>query len=371
VAPLAASVVATLAATVAVGVGVALARAERERRFSRTRLAAERQFALLPGELPADGLRRIALGQLDLAIELLGGANGAPPDEHAVHETRKALKRLRALVRLLERELGAEAFARENQALRDTGRRLAGARDAEVMVSTLEVLLARHPRKLGRRRSLVKLRRRLVAEREAATARTLGDAAMRAGVLEELWAIRGRVAAWRLGGAGGLQQVEPGIERLYRQGRRRYRRAANAKGDRGRALHEWRKRVKDLRYAAEMLDREDPAVRGKRRRGPAGGKAAKLIPELARDADRLGEALGEEHDLALLAERIRESSRRGAGPARLGRRSRRAVLKVIARRRRKLRARTLGEGARLYRRKPKRFVGRVRRAYERAAIIRR
>jgi CHAD domain-containing protein len=368
VAPLAASVAATLAATVAVGMGVALANAERERRSGRTRLAAERQFALLPGEPLRDGLRRIALGQLDLAIELLGGANGSAPDEKAVHETRKALKRLRALMRLLERELGEEAYAREDEALRATGRRLAGARDAEVMVSTLEALLERHPRKLGRRRGLVKLRARLVAEREAATARTLGDTAMRGEVLAELQAIRSRVAAWRLAGAGGMRLLEPGLARMYRQGRRRHRRAAAGRGDPGRALHEWRKRVKDLRYAAEMLDRQDPAARGKRRRDRARGRDAKLIAELARSADRLGEALGEEHDLAVLAERIREQSRGRAGGARLGRASRRAILKVIAGRRRALRARTLRDGARLYRQRPKRFVARVRRAYERASF---
>ena len=49
-----------------------------------------------------------------------------------MHETRKALKRLRALVRLLREELGEQAFERENAALRDVARRLAGARDAEV-----------------------------------------------------------------------------------------------------------------------------------------------------------------------------------------------------------------------------------------------
>src|SRR6478735_7296873 len=86
VAPLATGFAASFAATVAVGVGVAIARAEHERRAGMRRKAAERQFALLPGELPMHGLRRMALGQLDLAIELLGEG---PADERAVHETRK------------------------------------------------------------------------------------------------------------------------------------------------------------------------------------------------------------------------------------------------------------------------------------------
>ncbi|MCW3057232.1 MAG: domain containing protein, partial [Solirubrobacterales bacterium] len=153
-APLATSFAASVAASVAVGVGLALARAERERRADKRRDAAERQFALLPGELPVHGLRRMALGQLDLAIGLLGGGR---PDEKAVHEIRKALKRLRALVRLLRHELGEEAFARESAALRDAGRRLAGARDAEVLLDTLDSLLERHPGRLPRRPGVKRL----------------------------------------------------------------------------------------------------------------------------------------------------------------------------------------------------------------------
>jgi hypothetical protein len=75
-------------------------------------------------------------------------------------------------------------------------------------------------------------------------------------------------------------------------------------------MHMWRKRVKDLRYAAEMLDRFDPG----RGRGSAGRKRPRRWPkrrqrraeteairQTARRADELGELLGDEHDLVLLA----------------------------------------------------------------------
>src|SRR5450759_2199453 len=123
VAPLTATIAATLAASVVVGVKAALAKAERERR--RAQRARERQFALLPEERPAEGLRRIAVGQLDLALELLEGDGEMCPGQ-------------RALLRLLEDVIGERAYARESAAVRDAGRRLAGARDSEVIVSTLE-----------------------------------------------------------------------------------------------------------------------------------------------------------------------------------------------------------------------------------------
>ena len=378
-----ASVAATLAATVAVGVGVALAKAERDRRSARARTARARQFALLPGERPGEGLRRMALGQFDLAIELLEADWGGLLTEHAVHETRKSLKRLRALTRLLEDELGPRACARENALLRGAGMRLAGARDAEVIVDTLDRLCARHPRELGRRRSLPELRSALVAERTRETVSASKDTATRAEVLADLRAARAGLAEWTPSRRDGFKAIEPGLRRLYRQGRRRLRRAARRRGDTARAMHEWRKRVKDLRYAAEMLDRMDPAAQvnaGKRRRERSGRrKDAPPLRQLARWADEVGELLGEEHDLVLLAERVRAAGkRRGAGKRGgrassqhdrvvLDKKTRRTLLKLIARRRKRLRRMALREGKRLYRRRPGKFVRRVGEAYARQA----
>jgi CHAD domain-containing protein len=364
-----------MAATVAVGLGVALARAERDRRAARAQLARDRQFGLLAGERPADGLRRIALGQLDLAIELLAD-DCAMPAEKAVHEIRKALKRLRALLRLLEDELGEQACARENAVLREAARRVAGARDAEVIVNTLDEMIKRHPDELAHRRGVARLRARLLAEREEAALGALGDPATRAQVRGDLRAARDRVAGWRLSDRDGIQAVEPALKRLYRQGRRRHWRAARGKGGRARAMHEWRKRVKDLRYVAEMLERagaDDGAGTGRGKRGGQRGKRASARGEagylhrVARSADELGELLGDEHDLVLLAARVRRDVADDGGAAKGARRTRRILLKLLARRRKRLRKQALRDGRRLYELSPKKFVGRVRASYARTS----
>jgi hypothetical protein len=130
------------------------------------------------------------------------------------------------------------------------------------------------------------------------------------------------------------------------------------------AMHEWRKRVKDLRYAAEMLRRAErthaPALpgaagRAERRRRARARQQAKFLRCTARAADDLGEALGEDHDLAVLAQLVRAHGAKRAQP-RLRRRPRRGLLKAIARRRRKLRARALRDGRRLYAREPSKFL---------------
>ncbi len=334
VAPLAA----TVAATVALSVGVALAKAGREHHAERLRRR-DHRFALRRREPLHDGLQRVALGQIDLVLELADGreARAGGVDEKAVHETRKALKRLRALIRLLEKRLGPEAFEREDAALRGTAARLAEARDAEVLLATLDRLVKRNERKLSGRRGVLRLRRRLLAEQR----RTRVDELTRARLLVELRVMRARVVLWRLPERGGIELIEPGLKRCYGEGRKRYRRVARGKGEQVRAMHEWRKRVKDLRYAAELLGRRP----------------------LARRADELGELLGEDHDLALLAERVRVRPKRSAGEhARLPRKTRKLLLKLIARRRRELHRRALRDGKALYRRAPKRFLAQLRAA---------
>ena len=348
VAPLMASV----AASLAVGVGASMAsKLARERRSRR-----DRRLGLLRGESLGSGLQRMALGQLDLALTMLGDGERIP-DEKAVHETRKALKRLRALVRLLEPVLGEGAYERESAALRDAGRRLAGARDAEVMLATLEGLIRRHPRKLSGRGGVIRLRATLLTERDRARAETLGDPRTRNQVVAELRACRVRVASWQLPEHAELGLIEGVLLRLYRQGAKRKRSAERGKRGDTRAMHQWRKRVKDLRYVAEMLQ---PADRPKRSGAPKGKRArrryerarmaAKRLRRLERRAGKLGEVLGDDHDLAVLAQRIEGDGGRG----------RKRLLRLIAKRRAELRKQALREGERVYGRSPEKFISRVR-----------
>ena len=104
----------------------------------------QRRFRLGDRERVPDGVRRIAHGQLDMSIERLEGHTDEDVGA-AVHETRKSLKRLRALARLALGEIGDEAYRRENVAFRDAGRRLAGARDSQVLLETLDALTDRYP----------------------------------------------------------------------------------------------------------------------------------------------------------------------------------------------------------------------------------
>ena len=90
-------------------------------------------------------------------------------DPEAVHELRKALKRWRAYLRLLERPLGAPAEAMRAEA-RELMRALAGARDAQSALDALDDL--RKSEAPLANTSTESVRARLVAMRDAAEAAT-------------------------------------------------------------------------------------------------------------------------------------------------------------------------------------------------------
>jgi CHAD domain-containing protein len=317
----------------AAGVAVKRARARKARRTAAQRA---RAYRLRRGEDAGDGVRRVARGQLDLAGERLEAGTGLRGDlDGAVHETRKAFKRLRALVRVGRDALGDEAYRRENTIFRDAGRRLSSARDAAVMVQTLDDLTARYRDELGDG-ALAGLRGALASEAETASKALSDDRATVDQVQGTLEAARRRVGGWPLPEDGGLAMLEPGFERIYRRGRRALK-AARKDPDTER-LHELRKRAKDLWHAAQVLR-------------PA---APKPMKQLARRAHALSDVVGEDHDLAVLRAAARERHATLA-PGELA-----LLEQLIARRRRRLQRKALAQGARVYARTPAQLAKLVR-----------
>jgi CHAD domain-containing protein len=96
-------------------------------------------------------------------------------------------------------------------------------------------------------------------------------------------------------------------------------------------LHEWRKQVKYLRYQFHLLEPLWPAI----------------IGELADQAHALTEYLGEDHDLAVLEQRIRGGDRKL-----LDDQTRGALLALIERCRRRLQDKAFVLGQRLYEERP-------------------
>src|SRR5918999_3919048 len=135
-----------------------------------------RKYRLGEGEAVPEGVARIARGRIDHALDELCGKSDSSPEE-AVHEARKDMKKLRALLRLVRGEVGDKTYRRESDAFRDAGRELAGVRDADVMLATLAGLEERDPGQLSAK-AAGDLRQALEAHR----IRTAAGAGRQAGV---------------------------------------------------------------------------------------------------------------------------------------------------------------------------------------------
>jgi CHAD domain-containing protein len=281
-------------------------------------------YRLGDGEPVPAGIARIATGRIDHAVEELSGRSDSTP-EKAVHEARKDMKKLRAVLRLVRGELGDEVYRRENACFRDAAGLLSGVRDADVMLARLDALAedGLDPAVVGRLRDALAEHRRGLE----------GGGDSREEVVGVLREARARIVSWPLA-HDSFSAVEDGLDRVYRRGRSRFRAAAEEPSVE--ALHEWRKRVKDLWYFETLLrDAWRP-----------------VMEPMADEAHALSERLGDDHDLAVLAEWAT------ARPETLGDASD-GFSDLVNRRRRELQADAFALGARIYAERPGAFVSRL------------
>jgi CHAD domain-containing protein len=148
--------------------------------------------AVRPDAAVGEALGAVARETLSEARAVVDDAQ--KPDAIAVHDLRKALKRWRALLRLLEPFLD-EGARRLRAEARDLARQLSGARDAQSAVEALDDL-AENKGDLSPR-TIASIRGRLDAIRLSAEATSINED-VRARVRAALDAARPVIAAWNL-----------------------------------------------------------------------------------------------------------------------------------------------------------------------------
>jgi CHAD domain-containing protein len=246
---------------------------------NRTQRAASSSLSLHTKKGLADEVRRVARLETDSAIAALTTKDESVAPQ-GVHEARKSIKRLRALLRLTRHEIGNKVYSAENEALRQIARRLSHSRDSDVMVQTLDTLAADYAVEVpaGAFDDLrAALSTKATTERERLAIHT---GAVR-GAVAELHAFRARIAGWPLPASGTVHDLAPGVRYIYKRGRDASD-AAAAKPTTQR-LHRLRRRTKDVVHTAQLLDGASP-------------KADKI----ASQGKTVNELLGVDHDLAIL-----------------------------------------------------------------------
>ena len=200
--------------------------------------------------------------------------------ELATQQARSGMKRTRALLLLARANLGKRVASRLDHGLAGIARALAGKRDLQSMLETLNTSLAA-PMADTQSRALVRLRQRIIAnlpdELEEASQTNPADS-----ILPELQAIRAEIKA--------MQTLAPSAADAARRATMIYRKARTAmreayKSMDGEDFHQWRKLAQRHLRHLELFQMAGHA-----------GLTSRI--QLARNIVQL---LGEDHDLALIA----------------------------------------------------------------------
>jgi CHAD domain-containing protein len=267
-------------------------------------------------------VRRLCCERLEDALEPLNNGNHA----EAVHNVRKEIKKLRAILRLVRAEIGKSVYNKHTDSLRNAADRLTALRDADVTLIAFDNVVRHFKRKLAPQ-PFPKIRVALKKNRRVEEGRLYknGSVASVRGILcrekDEMDGLKMKSSGWRA--------IAPGLKKIYSRGREAFEAAGQEPTPEN--FHEWRKRVKDLNHQLSLICPARPRKFHTR--------TSKL--------DKLGALLGDDHDLFMLGQFVAKKFGRTPGA--------RFIQDLITARQNELRSEALKLGARFYPSKPGRF----------------
>jgi CHAD domain-containing protein len=288
---------------------------------------------LKSGQSVPNEIRRIVLQQLDRATSELTSI-GDPESDEAIHDARRRVKKIRAIIRLVRPVLSKEH--RSDPALRQVSKLLAPVADGQGVIDTLNLMIKRYRRELPPKTAEA-IRSDLIDR-----GRRIDTQASKEGVLEKaqmtLRAERQRVKKWKIS-AEGFRAVAPGLKASVR-------RARGAMVDAwlhptAAHHHTWRRHVKNHWFHVRLLS----------------ARCGYRLQSYQRQLEALDGILGEYHNLVLLHEVL-------VSDTALARVEVARCLSIVERYQRALRRNAHVLGIRVYSEKPRRFVRRVRELWD-------
>jgi CHAD domain-containing protein len=233
-------------------------------------------YRLKPGQQISYSVRKIGVEQIDRILAKFAVKDGRA---NAVHEARKAMKRLRALLHLIRPAMPKAKFAANEARVKTIARSLSGARDAQAMVDTV-CKLEGHDAAAKVGAVSAALRGHLQAKCAEAERGLDGPGTNQLRKL--LKEAKASFAELTLE-PDEFAVVAATLEKDYRKARRAFERAYRL--DEDEEYHEWRKYVQRHWRQLSLV-------------APSWPRAIRPHVVLAR---KLSEVLGEDHDLSVLA----------------------------------------------------------------------
>lgn len=202
----------------------------------------------------SEGLKKLMIEECQTAITNIKNADSGEKKHEAVHEARKAFKKIRACLRLVRDEI--DYYSEENRYFRDLGREISEIRDATAHIEALKLLKKQYESELYKN-SFAKLREQLLSRR-AEMSKVIFEKENRLGVIYESVGKKiKKIPDWPLD-IESFEDIRPSIKRTYSRGLNGLEESSES--GKIEDFHEWRKRVKYLRYQIDILNRLWPQL---------------------------------------------------------------------------------------------------------------
>lgn len=237
-------------------------------------------YQLRQGESLGENLRRICCKQVENAVAIAKGQKKTK--DTPVHETRKHLKKTRAALRLVGKEIGRGHFKEADHSLRDVGRLVSDIRDAEVRLQTVRELQGIKQRRA--RNAYAELETILMLELLNFMA---AFAEWQTQALPMLEKVQAAIDCWPLDHFNS-KQLRRAVQRTYKRARKAL---AEAKSNPStKCFHKFRTEAKTLWYQLRIVCPLSPVV----------------LKNLSDELRALTDLLGRAHDLGFLGDRLRK-----------------------------------------------------------------
>lgn len=276
--------------------------------------------------LPAE-IKRIAGEQITKAQASL-----EKNDDDGIHDVRKRMKKIRALVRMVRDHVGEDVYQEANQHFRDAARRLAPLRDSYMIQRTFERLRKDILQDYLDQADIERIAQALQQQYDDAWA-AYADGGQ-AAVMADLQTGRGLVAGWHIEDIG-FDALHDGLKRVYKRGYKRMDDAYDSLD--AEDFHEWRKRAKYLWYHMRLLK----------------SVWTETMDDYAAQVHQLADYLGDAHDLAVLEDYLDDDEA-----------ARKSLMKQLKYKRKEFETLARPLGQRIYAETPKAFVKRMGRYWD-------
>ena len=261
----------------------------------------------------------------------------------AIHESRRTLKRIRAVLRLVRDEIGYSNYYRENILMRDLGRRLSGARDHQVLLRTFSSLEEVYPASFSGS-EISRIKQSVEEQMDLEINHFMRDLGGFEQFKEDLDEASSRVDQYCTI-RNDFLAIENGLRRNYKQGRRLLKKIGREDHE---IFHEFRKRSKYFLHHIQILRPLFP----------------RLMKAYAKSIQKYSELLGEARDYYRLEMFLEES---GSQPIPAD--SRKGMTDKIRQVRNELMEKIFLDSSHIYAEKPGALVDRMRRYYHKEPNI--